>query len=452
MSLCQLVACYGYCGSSLCCGQHSHESKRAVVSIFRRAAHTATKVWRVDKSMNVLHPPDAPAHGPDDLRSRPKRHNPRQTAFSSKYALELPPPVAGSFSTVPRRRAAVAKKQADLRRRALVGVALERQIWLENTEKEEISREIVRIARRLDKKRRAVAAREDKAFRAGAREAALVFQTCWRRHVRSRAWARVKAALLAGRAEARSQAARILVATPLQARLRGRLVRCALARRRVATPLQTLWRAHLARRELKGRRFGNVFIGLQTGCRALFARCELARRRRVERARQAAAGLAVRAVRRWLRWRFLEKVRECVRLLLARHRFLQKCLAECRQVVASTCAGHSIREVLALVAVASACAGHSISEALALAAEREAREEEVRRQMAAAIAAAAIAAAIAAAAATAAAKLLVATLLQTQHRARTARRAYIEMRDRARELKRWGAVCVFISRRRLLTG
>ena len=51
-------------------------------------------------------------------------------------------------------------------------MALERQIWLENTEKEDISLEIVRIARRLDKKRRAVAAREDKAFRAGAREAA----------------------------------------------------------------------------------------------------------------------------------------------------------------------------------------------------------------------------------------------------------------------------------------
>ena len=76
--------------------------------------------------MNVRRPPEAP----DDLRRRPGR------AFSSKYALELPPPVSGSFATLPRRRAAVAKKQAELRRQALVEVALERQIWVENAEKE----------------------------------------------------------------------------------------------------------------------------------------------------------------------------------------------------------------------------------------------------------------------------------------------------------------------------
>ena len=90
---------------------------------------------------------------PDDLRRRPGR------AFSSKYALELPPPVSGSFATLPRRRAAVAKKQAELRRQALVEVALERQIWLENAEKDRIARTIVRIARRLDGERRAVIAR-----------------------------------------------------------------------------------------------------------------------------------------------------------------------------------------------------------------------------------------------------------------------------------------------------
>ena len=90
--------------------------------------------------MNVRRPPQAPAAAPDDLRRRPGR------AFSSKYALELPPPVSGSFATLPRRRAAVAKKQAELRRQALVEVALERQIWLENAEKDRIARTIVRIA------------------------------------------------------------------------------------------------------------------------------------------------------------------------------------------------------------------------------------------------------------------------------------------------------------------
>ena len=134
--------------------------------------------------MNVRRPPEAP----DDLRRRPGR------AFSSKYALELPPPVSGSFATLPRRRAAVAKKQAELRRQALVEVALERQIWVENAEKDRIARTIVRIARRMDGKRRAVIAREDAAFRAGAREAAVAIETCWRRHARSSAWPRVKAA------------------------------------------------------------------------------------------------------------------------------------------------------------------------------------------------------------------------------------------------------------------
>ena len=84
--------------------------------------------------MNVRRPPQAPADAPDDLRRRPGR------AFSSKYALALPPPVSGSFATLPRRRAAVAKKQAELRRQALVEVALERQIWLENAEKDRIAR------------------------------------------------------------------------------------------------------------------------------------------------------------------------------------------------------------------------------------------------------------------------------------------------------------------------
>ena len=95
-----------------------------------------------------------PPEAPDDLRRRPGR------AFSSKYALALPPPVSGSFATLPRRRAAVAKKQAELRRQALVEVALERQIWVENAEKDRIARTIVRIARRMDGKRRAVIARE----------------------------------------------------------------------------------------------------------------------------------------------------------------------------------------------------------------------------------------------------------------------------------------------------
>ena len=130
--------------------------------------------------MNVRRPPEAP----DDLRRRPGR------AFSSKYALALPPPVSGSFATLPRRRAAVAKKQAELRRQALVEVALERQIWLENAEKDRIARTIVRIARRLGGERRAVIAREDAAFRAGAREAAVAIETCWRRHARSSAWPR----------------------------------------------------------------------------------------------------------------------------------------------------------------------------------------------------------------------------------------------------------------------
>ena len=130
--------------------------------------------------MNVRRPPEAPAATPDDLRRRPERR-----AFSSKYALELPPPVSGSFATLPRRRAAVAKKQAELRRQALVEVALERQIWVENAEKDRIARTIVRIARRLDGERRAVIAREDAAFRAGAREAAVAIETCWRRHARS---------------------------------------------------------------------------------------------------------------------------------------------------------------------------------------------------------------------------------------------------------------------------
>ena len=96
--------------------------------------------------MNVRRPPEAPADAPDDLRRRPGRR-----AFSSKYALTLPPPVGGSFATLPRRRAAVAKKQAELRRQALVEVALERQIWLENAEKDRIARTIARIARRCER-------------------------------------------------------------------------------------------------------------------------------------------------------------------------------------------------------------------------------------------------------------------------------------------------------------
>ena len=128
--------------------------------------------------MNVRRPPEAP----DDLRRRPGR------AFSSKYALELPPPVSGSFATLPRRRAAVAKKQAELRRQALVEVALERQIWLENAEKDRIARTIVRIARRMDGKRRAVIAGRPGVPR-GARGAAVAIERAGAAP-RSRRWPR----------------------------------------------------------------------------------------------------------------------------------------------------------------------------------------------------------------------------------------------------------------------
>ena len=182
-----------------------------------------------------------PPEAPDDLRRRPGR------AFSSKYALELPPPVSGSFATLPRRRAAVAKKQAELRRQALVEVALERQIWLENAEKDRIARTIVRIARRMDGKRRAVIAREDAAFRAGAREAAVAIETCWRRHARSSAWPRVKAAYF----RVLDAWAQLYRAAREDAALRARR---RAARAQVATPLQTLWRARHPRPHLAPRR------------------------------------------------------------------------------------------------------------------------------------------------------------------------------------------------------
>ena len=375
--------------------------------------------------MNVRRPPEAP----DDLRRRPGR------AFSSKYALALPPPVSGSFATLPRRRAAVAKKQAELRRQALVEVALERQIWLENAEKDRIARTIVRIARRMDGKRRAVIAREDAAFRAGAREAAVAIETCWRRHARSSDWPRVKAAYF----RVLDAWARLYRAAREDAALRARR---RAARAQVATPLQTLWRARLARRELARRRRARDLmtrfitegvIPLQTKCRMLLARRELLRRqrelerrRRAERARQQAYVIATRAVRRWLRWRFLQKVRRCVHLHLARHRLLQRSM----QTVASAVARPPVREAVALVAVATACAGASMREAVAVAAERERVaeeqrrwEEELRRQIAAAIEAA---------------KARVATPLQTRFRARRARRRYVAICVEIKILRRVG--------------
>jgi len=377
--------------------------------------------------MNVRRPPEAP----DDLRRRPGR------AFSSKYALELPPPVSGSFATLPRRRAAVAKKQAELRRQALVEVALERQIWVENAEKDRIARTIVRIARRMDGKRRAVIAREDAAFRAGAREAAVAIETCWRRHARSSAWPRVKAAYF----RVLDAWAQLYRAAREDAALRARR---RAARAQVATPLQTLWRARLARRELARRRRARDLmtrfitegvIPLQTRCRMLLARRELLRRqrelerrRRAERARQQAYVIATRAVRRWLRWRFLQKVRRCVHLHLARHRLLQRSM----QTVASAAARPPVREAVALVAVATACAGASMREAVAVAAERERVaeeqrrwEEELRRQIAAAIEAA---------------KARVATPLQTRFRARRARRRYVAFCVEIKILRRVGGV------------
>ena len=395
--------------------------------------------------MNVRRPPEAPADAPDDLRRRPGR------AFSSKYALELPPPVSGSFATLPRRRAAVAKKQAELRRQALVEVALERQIWVENAEKDRIARTIVRIARRMDGKRRAVIAREDAAFRAGAREAAVAIETCWRRHARSSAWPRVKAAYF----RVLDAWAQLYRAAREDAALRARR---RAARAQVATPLQTLWRARLARRELARRRRARDLmtrfitegvIPLQTKCRMLLARRELLRRqrelerrRRAERARQQAYVIATRAVRRWLRWRFLQKVRRCVHLHLARHRLLQRSM----QTVASAAARPPVREAVALVAVATACAGASMREAVAVAAERERVaeeqrrwEEELRRQIAAAIEAA---------------KARVATPLQTRFRARRARRRYVAMRAAAvriagwRRRLAWARLCAAEARRR----
>ena len=391
--------------------------------------------------MNVRRPPEAP----DDLRRRPGR------AFSSKYALALPPPVSGSFATLPRRRAAVAKKQAELRRQALVEVALERQIWVENAEKDRIARTIVRIARRMDGKRRAVIAREDAAFRAGAREAAVAIETCWRRHARSSAWPRVKAAYF----RVLDAWAQLYRAAREDAALRARR---RAARAQVATPLQTLWRARLARRELARRRRARDLmtrfitegvIPLQTKCRMLLARRELLRRqrelerrRRAERARQQAYVIATRAVRRWLRWRFLQKVRRCVHLHLARHRLLQRSM----QTVASAVARPPVREAVALVAVATACAGASMREAVAVAAERERVaeeqrrwEEELRRQIAAAIEAA---------------KARVATPLQTRFRARRARRRYVAMRAAAvriagwRRRLAWARLCAAEARRR----
>ena len=390
--------------------------------------------------MNVRRSPEAPAAAPDDLRRRPGR------AFSSKYALELPPPVSGSFATLPRRRAAVAKKQAELRRQALVEVALERQIWVENAEKDRIARTIVRIARRLDGERRAVIAREDAAFRAGAREAAVAIETCWRRHARASDWPRVKAAYF----RVLDAWARLYRAAREDAALRARR---RAARAQVATPLQTRWRARLARRELARRRrtrdLMTRFIPLQTKCRMLLARRELLRRqrelerrRRAERARQQAYVIATRAVRRWLRWRFLQKVRRCVWLHLARHRLLQRSM----QTVASAAARPPVREAVALVAVATACAGASMREAVAVAAERERVaeeqrrwEEELRRQIAAAIDAA---------------KARVATPLQTRFRARRARRRYVAMRAAAvriagwRRRLAWARLCAAEARRR----
>ena len=211
--------------------------------------------------MNVRRPPEAP----DDLRRRPGR------AFSSKYALELPPPVSGSFATLPRRRAAVAKKQAELRRQALVEVALERQIWVENAEKDRIARTIVRIARRMDGKRRAVIAREDAAFRAGAREAAVAIETCWRRHAAVERLAAVKAA---------DRVLRVGAAVPRRARGRGAAsAATGGAGRSRRRPI--LWRARLARRELRAHaraprtRFITEGVIPPRPCRMLLARREL---------------------------------------------------------------------------------------------------------------------------------------------------------------------------------
>ena len=151
---------------------------------------------------------------------------------------------------------------------------------------------------------------------------------------------------------------------------------------------------------------------------------ELERRRRAERARQQAYVIATRAVRRWLRWRFLQKVRRCVHLHLARHRLLQRSM----QTVASAVARPPVREAVACRGRA-ACAGASMREAVAVAAERERVaeeqrrwEEELRRQIAAAIEAA---------------KARVATPLQTRFRARSARRRYVAMRAAAVRIAGW---------------
>ena len=379
-----------------------------------------------------------PPEAPDDLRRRPGR------AFSSKYALELPPPVSGSFATLPRRRAAVAKKQAELRRQALVEVALERQIWLENAEKDRIARTIVRIARRMDGKRRAVIAREDAAFRAGRRG----------RRGDRRAGARGAVERLAARQAAYFRVLDAWAQLRRAARGTRRCERGDGRRGHRSRPLQTLWRARLARHGLARRRRARPHDGihegvmpLQTKCRMLLARRsftaarELERRRRAERARQQAYVIATRAVRRWLRWRFLQKVRRCVHLHLARHRLLQRSM----QTVASAVARPPLREAVALVAVATACAGASMREAVAVAAERERVaeeqrrwEEELRRQIAAAIEAA---------------KARVATPLQTRFRARRARRRYVAMRAAVRiagwrRRLAWARLCAAEARRR----
>ena len=92
----------------------------------------------------------------------PSRRYTKSHAFSKKHGRRFRED--GSFAKIERRRHTVALKQVRRRQAAQVAIALEKQIWIENKEKDAIQKKIVKLERTMDRGRRAAAKREKDAF------------------------------------------------------------------------------------------------------------------------------------------------------------------------------------------------------------------------------------------------------------------------------------------------